>query len=501
MALVGVDIGTQGTKAAIYSHDGRLLGQSFEASQLHRPDPGVVEEDADQQALSVCRTIRACIESSGINAADIEAVAIDGQMAGVIGVGAGGGAVTPYDSWLDTRCAPQIQQMQQKAGGHITRSTGCAPSFNHGPKILWWKQERGEAFDRIVSFVQPGGYATMRLCGLSGSEAFIDSTYLHFSGYADNLAAEWSDELCATFDIPKSKLPRIVEPSAVVGSVGTEASSMSALRQGTPVVAGCGDTAASFLSCGATRDGVCVDVAGTASVFAATTGEFVPDTRSGILGCGRGVVPGLWHPYAYVNGGGLNIEWLRDLLGEASADERAADLARLNALAAEVVPGLELPFFVPHFGGRVMPPLSTIRGAWVGLDWSHGLGVLYRSMLESIALEYAIYQEALLKAYPGFVGDELRVTGGGENSFIWNAIKASALGLPVVSIQGGGGAPMGSALLAGYGAGVLPDLSSAVEKWVQTAGRVEPRREDRAYYDARLARYKRVTLAVNDALA
>ena len=83
------------------------------------------------------------------------------------------------------------------------------------------------------------------------------------------------------------------------------------LLVGTSVVAGCGDTAASFLACGATREGICVDVAGTASVFAATTRTFRPDTAHRVLSWGRSAVPGLWHPYAYINGGGMNLEWFR----------------------------------------------------------------------------------------------------------------------------------------------------------------------------------------------
>jgi xylulokinase len=102
-------------------------------------------------------------------------------MAGVIGIGADGMAVTPYDSWLDTRCSPYIEQMcRHKAA--VLEKTGNAPSFNHGPKILWWKHERPEVYERIEVFVQPAAYVAMRLCGLNADEAFIDPTYLHFSG-------------------------------------------------------------------------------------------------------------------------------------------------------------------------------------------------------------------------------------------------------------------------------------------------------------------------------
>ena len=109
--LIGIDIGTQGTKAAAFDADGTLLASAFEPSRLMRPKPGVVEEDPARHSSSVCRTIQKCVADAGIDPHAVTAIGIDGQMAGVIGVGADGRHVTPYDSWLDTRCAPFIDRM------------------------------------------------------------------------------------------------------------------------------------------------------------------------------------------------------------------------------------------------------------------------------------------------------------------------------------------------------------------------------------------------------
>ena len=496
MPLFGVDIGTQGTKTALYDDDGTLIAEAVEASDLRRPGPGMVEEDADRQVTSVCRTIRSCMEQSELSRSAVHGVAIDGQMAGVIGVDPAGAAITPYDSWLDTRCAPQIESMSERAGREVTELTGCAPSFNHGPKILWWREEHPEVFTRIAAFVQPGGYAAMKLAGLDGSQAFIDRTYLHFSGFADNRSNRWSDDLCREFDVPLDKLPRIASPAEIVGRVTGEMSALTGLAAGTPVVAGCGDTAASFLSCGATRPGVCVDVAGTASVFAATTSEFRADTERLVLGCGQAVVEGLWHPYAYINGGGMNLEWFRTLLGEMSPGAEVRSLEELNELAAQQAEPEALPFFVPHFAGRVSPAMPRLRGAWVGLDWSHGVGSLYRSMLESVAFEYAIYRDVLLDLYTDFQPRELRVTGGGEKSAVWNQIKANVLALPVVSV-GGGGAPMGSAMLAGLGTGVFDTLTAASERWVHPGAVADPLPPLPEAYARRAARYAELLEVLN----
>ncbi len=186
--LLGIDIGTQGTKAVLFDRRGRTLAAAFRKSRLHRPAPrrcGRRPGIPVQERLPVRRSWSS--SQAGIAAATIAAVGIDGQMAGILGIDADGRHVTPYDSWLDTRCSNYIVQMQQPAGEEIISRTGGPASFNHGPKILWWRQERPQTYEQIASFVQPGGYAAMRLCAMDATAAFIDKSYLHFSGFADNL--------------------------------------------------------------------------------------------------------------------------------------------------------------------------------------------------------------------------------------------------------------------------------------------------------------------------
>ncbi len=490
-ALIGVDIGTQGTKAVLFDRSGECLAQAFQPSRLHRPAPGVVEEDPERQFASVCATIKKCIAQARLGRGDVAGIGIDGQMAGILGVGRDGRHVTPYDSWLDTRCGPYIKKMDLAAGEQIARRTGCPPSFNHGPKILWWMHERKKTYRAICAFVQPGGYAAMRLCGLDGSRAFLDKSYLHFSGFADNARAAWDGELCRLFGVDEAKLPRIVDPHAVVGELAPAAARRCGLRPGIPVVAGCGDTVASFLACGAVEEGVGVDVAGTASVFAATTSAFRPDVKRRMLACGRSAVPDLWHPYAYINGGGMNLEWFRRELagGGRAAGKRLASLADLDAQAAALEPRDDLPIFVPHLGGRVCPAQPDLRGAWVGLAWDHGLPHLYRAVLEGVALEYALYQEGLCGLYGDRQIRELRVTGGGQESGLWNALKADALQIPLRRVARAEGAPLGAAMLAGWGVGVLAGLPQAARQWVALGETTRPRKHLADFCARRVDRY------------
>jgi xylulokinase len=489
--LLGVDIGTQGTKAVLVDLHGRARGIALCKSRLKWPAPGLLEEDPEYQFRTVCRAIRTCLAAAGIDAARVAAIGIDGQMAGILGLGADGRHLTPYHSGLDARCSAEIDRMQREAGDEFIRKTGGPPSFEHGPKILWWKRHRGAVYRRIAAFVQPGPYAAMRLCELPAADAFVDTTYLHVSGLADNLRGRWDSERCRTFGIAVAKLPRIVEPHAVVGRVSFAAAARCRLKAGTPVVAGCGDMAASFLACGATREGICVDLAGADSVFAATSATFRADVECGLLGWGRSATPGLWHPYACIHGGGLNVQWFAAQIAGVKLALPGA-IARLNRLATAIVPRGDDPLFLPHLGGRVSPSRPSLRGCWAGLASSHSAAHLYRAVLEGVALEYCLYREAIQSLIPDLAVREIRVTGGGQRNLLWNQIKADAQQTPVVQLARREGAPLGAALLAGFGVGLIADLDAAARRWVGRGAALAPRPALAAHYCARLDRFRRL---------
>ena len=497
--LIGIDIGTQGTKAALFNEEGKCLAEAYKQSSLIQPEPGVTEEDPEEQVGAVCAAIRQLLEKSEQSPSSVAGVAIDGQMAGIIGIGKEGLNITPYDSWLDTRCAPYITRMSKEAGEKVLKKTGCAPSFNHGPKKLWWKHEHPEVYRKIAAFIQPGGYAVMRLCGLSSDEAFIDGSYLHFSGFADNKNSRWDEELCGIFDLAMEKLPRIVHSHEIVGKITADIAGVTGLLEGTPVAAGCGDTVASFLSCGALSRGICVNVAGTSSPLAFTTGAFKADS-SQVLSCCQSPVPGLWYSYAYINGGGMNLEWFLKEITNIPGIEGRKNLTfdDLNRLAGAIKPREEDPVFIPHLAGRVSPAQPSLRGSWAGLTWSHGAGHLYRALLEGVALEYGIYLDTLKSLYPESSPVEVRITGGGGRSDVWNQIKADVLGIPFVPLSRQGGAPMGMALLAGKAVGIFDDLQKAADRWIVREQTVEADPEMYGFYRERLERYGRLLSLLNE---
>lgn len=488
--FVGCDLGTMGSKAAVVDEDGSLLGEAFEEVPLERPRSGWVEQDPLLIEASAHRVIAEALARSG-RAGDVAGVAFSGQMSGIGTIDDRFEPVTHYDSWLDTRCEPYIEKMAE-AADRVVELSGCPPTYSHGPKILWWRDEWPDVYARIHRFVPIGSFVAARAAGLSADDAFIDHTYLHFSNLADTRAGAWSGELLEMFDVDPGVLPRIVAPTDVIGAVTPDVAAATGLPVGTPVAAGAGDTTAASLGAGAVRPGRAFDAAGTASVLAICTDGFHPDRVSRTLMATRGIVPGTYVNLAFINGGGLALRWFRD---EIACDPDPGAYRRLDARAAEVPEGAEGLLWYPHLQGRVLPPSPHARGAWVGLTSRHTHAHMYRALLEGIAFEYAEWARLAALAGGGPL-TEARALGGGASSRLWNQIKADVLGIdwvPTVVQEAG---VLGDALIAAAATGHVTDLVETIERWQGTTEPVQPRPEAHQRYQRVQAGYRAMSEAL-----
>ena len=478
--LIGVDLGTTGTKAALYSVAGETLAEAAAETPLRWQGDGQVDQDPEDFYAAATQAIGDCLKQVDAEPARVEAVGVTGQMAGVLGVDSDWNPSTPYDSWLDLRCTPDVEALDREVGQRLVELSGCPAMVNHGPKMRWWCRERPEAFAATAKFVVPSGYVAGRLAGLRADDAYIDRSYLHFTGVADARAAAWSEELAAAVGVPLDKLPRIVEPTSRIGGLSAGAARACGLREGTPVAAGLGDTAAGVLGAGVVEPGQVLDVAGTAAVLSAASREFVPDVEHRTLIVMRSAIEGQWVSLAYLSAGSL-LGWVAETLWDRPSGE-APDFDELARVSREAPAGSAGLIFVPHVDGRLLPSRPQMRGAWTGLTRHHRRSHMVRSVLEGVAYEYAHYLEILRELHPDIDLREVRVVGGGARSDGWNAIKASVLGVPYARLERGEFSCWGAALVAGSAVGLYDDLARAAAGATPVERRFEPDAGDHEVY-------------------
>ena len=491
--LVGVDVGTTSTKTCLYDTSGREVSQAVCQTPLRWYGPDHCDQDPDAFFQAAISTIRDCIMAPGVDPKDVAAIAVAGQMAGILGIGPGWRPSTPYDSWLDLRCTPDVKHLAGVLGKSLVDITGCPPMVNHAPKMRWWRREGSEAFNRTVKFVMPGSYVAGKLAGLESSEAFIDHTYLHFTGVADARSGVWSTDLLDAVGVPAEKMPTIVRPSTTIGSLSADSAAACGLTTGVPVAAGLGDTAAGALGAGIVRPGQLLDSAGSAAVFAAASDEYRPDRAQRTLIVMRGAVEGQWISLAYLSGGSL-LGWFQSALaGSAVASASAGEDVDLDAVTRQVdqiSPGAGGLLFLPFLDGRILPSNSSMRGAWIGLNRLHRREHFVRAILESVPYEYSNYLQILRELHAGMEYTEARVIGGGARSDVWNAIKASVLGIPYARLGRDEFGCWGAALVAGHAAGLFPDLAAAATEATPSCDWYQPDPAAKEVYDRMVDLYR-----------
>lgn len=123
-------------------------------------------------------------------------------------------------------------------------------------------------------------------------------------------------------------------------------------------------------------------------------------------------------------------------------------------------PGSDGLTFLPFLCGSTMPKYNPdARGAFLGLTMEHTRAHFVRSVLEAVA---CLLKETL--DYLGVECDEIRSMGGGATSSLWCQMKADMTGKRIVTLENNETACLGSAFLAGLGAGIYSDISECA-KW------------------------------------
>ena len=76
--LLGIDIGTSGTKTVLFDENGTPLASSTVEYPLYQPQNGWAEQDPDDWYRASVQTIRTVIETSGVAAESIKGIGLVG---------------------------------------------------------------------------------------------------------------------------------------------------------------------------------------------------------------------------------------------------------------------------------------------------------------------------------------------------------------------------------------------------------------------------------------
>src|SRR5574341_445922 len=375
--VLGCDIGSQSVRALLLGADGKVAGEASTGYSIDYPRPTWAEQ--------------------------------------------------PPERWLTglREAVPQQQSPQQ-----LFDLSGLNLDPSHvAPKIRWLADHEPDVYEQARYFLLPCSYVGHALTGELG----VDYANASSSLLMDVRQRDWSDDLCAAFEIPRDRLAPIRPANATLGHLRATIAHELGLSPGIPVTVGTGDEHAACLGAGVVRPGLVCDIAGTAEPVCAASPEPFFD-RTGLVETHCHADPDLWlleNP-GFVSG--ANYRWFRDQFARAEAEQAAQNgqdaYDLLNEAADQVPPGSDGLLMLPCLMGAMAPTWNALaRGTFFGFTLAHRREHFVRAVLEASA--YAVRDITDQMRRIGLPLALMRVVGGGARSRLWRQIKADVTGLPV----------------------------------------------------------------------
>ena len=472
--LLGIDIGTSGTKTVLFDEHGKTIASALREYPLYQPQIGWAEQDPEDWWQAACDGIRAVLAKSGVKAEDISGIGLSGQMHGMVLLDSDNKVLRRSIIWCDQRTTAECEQITSLVGEKRLIEITANPALVGftASKIMWVKNNEPDVFEKIKKILLPKDYVRFRLTGEFATEV-SDASGMQLMDIPGRC---WSDEVLSKLGIEKQWLGELYESQEVSGHVSQEAASVTGLKPGTPVVGGGGDQAAGAVGNGIVKPGVVSSTIGTSGVVFAYLDKIKKDPQ-GRLQTFCHAVPNTWHVMGVTQAAGFSLKWFRDnLCREEMSVAELMDVdpyVLMDKEAEKVKPGSNGLIYLPYLIGERTPHLdSDARGVFFGLSTVHKKSDMIRSVLEGVA--FSLKDCLSIIADLGVDIKEVRASGGGGKSRLWKQMQADVFGLPITTINSSEGPALGAALLAGVGTGVYKDVAEACDTAIKPVDVQQP---------------------------
>ncbi|MFQ6070367.1 MAG: xylulokinase [Candidatus Aminicenantales bacterium] len=435
MYAIGLDSGTQGTKALIVDFNGEVKGRGSAPHRMREGlKPGESEQEPQEWIGAFEKALSQALKESKINPSEVASLGVSAQQHGFVPLGIAGRPLRPAKLWNDTSTLEETEYLLEKLGGKkgfidklgINLAVGYTAS-----KILWLKRKESENYKKLFTVLLPHNYINYYLTGKLHME-YGDASG---TGLMDIRHRKWSEEAVNAIDPElRSKLPPLFHPSEPVGVMKEDIASSFNMDR-VLISSGGGDNMMGAVGTGNVKPGVCTLSLGTSGTIYSYFEEPFVDPEGEIAAfCDS---TGGWLPLLCTMNVTNTTELLKEFLGLTNEE--------LEELASQAPPGAKSLVFLPFIDGERVPVLPFATGVFFGLNRKNFTAHhLARSVLEGTVLNlgYGFQRMKSLGLKPG----EIRATGGGSKSRLWLQVVANVFRTPVRTLKEKEGAAFGAAL-------------------------------------------------------
>jgi len=454
---LGIDCGTQGTKALLIDEDGRPLGRGYARHALIERANGAREQEPHWWVEAMRDAVRQAVsQAPGVK---VVALGVSGQQHGLVVLDENKKVIRPAKLWNDTETAPQNDALVAKLGGAqaCLDKIGLVPLTGYTvSKLLWLKEQEPENFSRVRHVLLPHDYLnfwlTGELCaeyGDASGTAFFDVRTREWSGEVLDLIDGGSGQL-------RSSLPRLLKPEEIVGTLRPEVAGELGLSADCVVSSGGGDNMMGAIGTGNVKEGVVTLGLGTSSTVYSFCNHPVADVTGSVASfCSSS---GGWLPLVCTMNATNVVTQTWEILGKK--------VDALDAALAATQPGADGLTFLPFLNGERTPNLPRARGSIVGVSANNFTSDnLIRAAVEGVSFGVLAGLDLILAGREPHV---IFAIGGGARSKGWRQLLADATGATIQVPAEEEAGCLGAAMQAIY---AFRHLSGVTQSFVEIADR------------------------------
>jgi xylulokinase len=483
--VCGIDLGTQSCKLVVYDHEKKAV-----IAQSQAPVSIIAENDGtrEQKAEWYDAAVKACFDKINKNVKKtIAAIGVSGQQHGFVPLDDNGKPVYNVKLWCDTSTSAECDELTKAAGGEKKLIEKCGLPMRPGytaPKVLWLKKHKPKAFASLRHILLPHNYINFLLTGEYWAE------YGDASGTAlfDVRQRKWASAVCKyiSSDV-ETYLPPLTTSEKTAGKVSKAAAELYGINEGTLVSSGGGDNMMSAIGTGAVRDGFLTMSLGTSGTLFGYSSKPVIDPTGNLAAfCSSSNAAGSagWLPLLCTMNCTVASEEFRGMF--------AMDLKTFESEASKASIGADGLTILPFFNGERTPNLPNGRASVNGITAANfKKHNLMRAAMESAIFAMRIGLDSFVSL--GFKPKEIRLTGGGSKSKLWQNIAANIMNLPVRILADSEAAAMGGAIQALWclenNEGKKTSIEDMADKHISLGATIKPDKKSVLAYNEAYAVY------------
>ncbi len=475
MLVIGLDVGTTGTKAVVADENGKILSGAYKEYELISEGGGRVSQSAQDWWDAVVCTVKGATEKIE-NKEEIAAIGISTQGASMLACDEKGAPLCNVITWMDSRAAEEVDFLDGAVGKEkIYEKCGWPLSpAGDAAKILWIKNNLPDVFEKAFCYPSTLEFVNFHLTG----RFVADPTNAAIRQLFNIKDGTWDKEILDAVGITEEKLPEVLPMGAPVGKLTKEAAKALGLSQNVTVFNGAHDQYCAALGSGAVEAGDMLLATGTAWVVLGVTDE--------LLYTDNHICPGI-HPagnfgaMASLVSAGSALKWYKNLID--------GDFRTMDEEAATRLESSKDLFVLPYVAGAGFPHnRPDMKGCVIGFDLSHDKYHIARAFMEGVAFEARCVLEEF--AAKGMKINKLMMTGGAARSQLWSEIVGYVTGCEVYRMEEPETCCVGAAMSAFVGLGVYSDYTEGKSAMVRCSWLELENSELYSFYNEKYAKYR-----------